>query len=684
MASTETVDDIPIFAAGVWNGITITEKDLDSMVQSYEALKDRLQPPLKLGHNGTQAIVKESGLPSIGWAANLKRVGNQVLGSFSNVPKVLADLIRKRAYSFISPEVLPSYKYNGQTYPWTLWGVAILGNEVPAIKNLGDISKLFGADEATEKFEVETEEIEDGAMVLCFSEDPNGVLTMTPDETTQVGAMVAGAIAKFSSEASKKAWETRQKSSGNPVGKYEKWTAAKDDADRLTLLAKDAKSHLAAASAHDKAAKLAINDADRDYHVGKSYDHTEASKKSKYPDYIENGKSRNFTSDASKKAWLSRAGAAVKEGAKKLLDKVAPIDPSAEHTEPVTSGPIKVKGGVMWKVSMAAFLKDVRHVFCCNSKKPMNTKEFTTLLFSSEASKKAWESRNRTKSATDAATEKDHKRIADIKEKSGGDRAKELGHAENMAKAITDPQKALGRAGAAHAAGDKEMADVFHRRHEELGGGKENPGLSDKEASQWLKDNPKDAGKTAKERQQAHDILTGKSEGPNSPKSGSWEKQLTLAEAKFRGSKGADSKKMDSAMKEHADLHDRAVSNWDPDHGSLHKETMSLAKQHAASLSPDEALVHHIAAKHASGIFNEQADRLGGKSSSADSHAQSKTNRSMAKTSDAIADLYKQRWHESQKGDSSGTAPGREKHPEYRGVKKMKSLLQAFSSLVKR
>lgn len=206
---TVTVENVPIFASGIWNGVRIKDTDLDSMVTSYEQLKDVLHPPLKLGHSEDQGIVKESGFPSIGWVSELKRVGSQILGTFTDVPQVLADLIKKRAYRFVSPEVLPLYKYNEKQYPWTLWGVAILGNEVPAIKTLGDISAIFNGQAHVAKMEAVLDKISDkfSSMVLKFS-DTNGTLVM---EQRNFASTICDGIDRIKKFRDERAWESRER-----------------------------------------------------------------------------------------------------------------------------------------------------------------------------------------------------------------------------------------------------------------------------------------------------------------------------------------------------------------------------------------------------------------------------------------------------------------------------------------
>jgi len=182
--STVTLQNVPIFATGVWNGIKIGENELDQMVLSFEALKGVLTPPVKLGHDDKQEIAVQSGQPAVGWIGSVKRVGKKILATFTDVPTVVADVIKSKGYRFVSPEVLPSYKFNNQDYPWTLWGVALLGAEVPAIKTLGDLGAMFGV--KPQAF---------SSMVMCFADDENGELMLQAgtadfgmDEAMQIGA----------------------------------------------------------------------------------------------------------------------------------------------------------------------------------------------------------------------------------------------------------------------------------------------------------------------------------------------------------------------------------------------------------------------------------------------------------------------------------------------------------------
>ena len=151
-----SLKDIQIFATGKWNGHTITKKILDGMVDTFKAIGSKVQPYLKLGHNEEQTLLQKDGLPAAGWVTNLKRVGETLVADFADVPKVIADLIEKKAYKRISSEVYSKYEDgDGTRYANVLRAVALLGGDTPAVNCLADVVALYAkADsDTTEKFE---------------------------------------------------------------------------------------------------------------------------------------------------------------------------------------------------------------------------------------------------------------------------------------------------------------------------------------------------------------------------------------------------------------------------------------------------------------------------------------------------------------------------------------------------
>ena len=149
------INSVEIFATGVWNGnkkITVTQKTLDQMVSSFELLSaqvDGYRPFLKLGHTEMQKFFGgESGAPSLGFISKIWREGGKILANFSNVPDTLVDLVKSGRYNAVSIEFLPEVKFAGDTFRSVLRAVALLGAELPAVKDLKDLSASLMSDDA--------------------------------------------------------------------------------------------------------------------------------------------------------------------------------------------------------------------------------------------------------------------------------------------------------------------------------------------------------------------------------------------------------------------------------------------------------------------------------------------------------------------------------------------------------
>jgi hypothetical protein len=152
------VRGVEIFAPGNWNGDEYTESDLDSMVESFYALKGRVDPPVKLGHTSDEfntelarkmgvepeVVTGEQGKGQIalGWVENLRRKGSILVADFTNVPEPLAELIESRSYRKVSAEIYIDWKDSGNNYPLVLCGVALLGAEPPAVSTISGLEKV--------------------------------------------------------------------------------------------------------------------------------------------------------------------------------------------------------------------------------------------------------------------------------------------------------------------------------------------------------------------------------------------------------------------------------------------------------------------------------------------------------------------------------------------------------------
>ena len=136
--------DLPnqeIFSAGTWNGDTYESKDLDRMVEAYQATAESYKPKIKLSHDHPK------GWPSVGWIENVRRVGEKLFADFRGIPKTIYDMIQAKGYSGKSAEILWNPVMGGQKFPYFLKAVALLGVDMPGVDNLSDLmANLYSSD----------------------------------------------------------------------------------------------------------------------------------------------------------------------------------------------------------------------------------------------------------------------------------------------------------------------------------------------------------------------------------------------------------------------------------------------------------------------------------------------------------------------------------------------------------
>src|SRR3990167_2384230 len=140
---TEDIDSQEIFSTGLWNKDQYSEGDLDGMVEAFG--KVGFKPPIKLGHSETQKLLKGEGLPAAGWVENLRRAGDKLVCDFKRVPKKIAELIKAGAWRKKSAEVYWDHldEADSTKFPRVLKAVSLLGEDIPAVTNLGDILALY-------------------------------------------------------------------------------------------------------------------------------------------------------------------------------------------------------------------------------------------------------------------------------------------------------------------------------------------------------------------------------------------------------------------------------------------------------------------------------------------------------------------------------------------------------------
>lgn len=144
---------VPIFAVGQHNDENYTDDDLGAMVDAFHELKGRLDPPVKIGHTSDEfnkalaekmGIVPEmiegeagNGVMAFGWIDDLRIDKGILFADLVDVPVPIAELIESKSYMKVSAEVMFDFFDGGKVYPRVLSGLALLGGELPAVRESG-------------------------------------------------------------------------------------------------------------------------------------------------------------------------------------------------------------------------------------------------------------------------------------------------------------------------------------------------------------------------------------------------------------------------------------------------------------------------------------------------------------------------------------------------------------------
>lgn len=162
--------DVELVLPGTWKSlqgeVTITEEMLLSMMRDTNALisAGELEPPAKLGHGEDQspvakffgAFFPKDGWPRLGWAKEVRRVGNSFFVRFTGVSETFAGMVRKGLWKARSAGLKANHiAKDGRKVPLILDHVAWLGADAPAVpvfdilglegNPAGQLSKLLGS-----------------------------------------------------------------------------------------------------------------------------------------------------------------------------------------------------------------------------------------------------------------------------------------------------------------------------------------------------------------------------------------------------------------------------------------------------------------------------------------------------------------------------------------------------------
>lgn len=160
-------------------GAYFDAKRLDDIVANTQRYITELSPPNKLGHSKEQRMAKntfasddgieEDEMPRLGTLAKVYREGKSAYADIVDVPKKMADLIRRRAFPKRSVELgrTAMQSEGGKDSGEVIRALAWLGAKSPAIRTMDDALAFFA-----------DEELEPGLVAVDFEEvetDPAAV-----------------------------------------------------------------------------------------------------------------------------------------------------------------------------------------------------------------------------------------------------------------------------------------------------------------------------------------------------------------------------------------------------------------------------------------------------------------------------------------------------------------------------
>lgn len=168
------VENVDIFSTGLHRGERYGREFVTTAAENFYKLKDRLTPTLCLGHEENQELLDNTGIPSVGvitdlWTddrpcSNCKETGKvdgqvcpacdgtkictYMVADFGDVNPEIAKLINQRAFRTCSSEMYSDFEDQGQHFGPACRRCALLGGEIPQIKNLDDLPFATFADKS--------------------------------------------------------------------------------------------------------------------------------------------------------------------------------------------------------------------------------------------------------------------------------------------------------------------------------------------------------------------------------------------------------------------------------------------------------------------------------------------------------------------------------------------------------
>lgn len=163
------IREVPIFSAGVRDGVYYSIEDIDAIVANHQLTHRTWMPAAGLGHYGDGASLlgdlerrqvkptisfKQVPLiwpnlnklgcsgtaePAVGWITKLWRIGRTLWARVEDIPEVVARMLKDKLFRYVSAEV---YQRPPDGIPGEgcfLHGMGFLGKTPPEVKTLGEV-----------------------------------------------------------------------------------------------------------------------------------------------------------------------------------------------------------------------------------------------------------------------------------------------------------------------------------------------------------------------------------------------------------------------------------------------------------------------------------------------------------------------------------------------------------------
>lgn len=153
-----------ILSVGKFNGVDISENDIDEMIANFDELKDTKEVSMRIGHTSDDKpntkVLRAGTVEKLEKGISKKTGKPTLLARIRNTPKQIAEFIDKELLKPVSIEFLRKWKdgVTGKDYKNVLTAIALMGAAQPAVPALADFEISFSEEKADEYIKIEYQE----------------------------------------------------------------------------------------------------------------------------------------------------------------------------------------------------------------------------------------------------------------------------------------------------------------------------------------------------------------------------------------------------------------------------------------------------------------------------------------------------------------------------------------------